>query len=44
MTVTHADNYSRETFQPIDEELATFVTWQVMHDVDPNATTVDCFE
>lgn len=42
LTITHAENYSRQDFKPIDNDKTAFITWWVAHDVDsPQLVTLD---
>lgn len=34
LTITHADNYSRQDFKPIDNDKTAFITWWVAHDIE----------
>ncbi len=41
MTITHAENYSQNNQKPIDADKTAFVTWWVVHDIDPQLVNLD---
>lgn len=41
LTITHAENYSREDYKPIDNDKTAFVTWWVAHDIEPQSVNLD---